>query len=75
MAANVCAASSRILLHPGYHVLVSSHCEPGGGVPEALADDLDGHAGLEQQGGMGVPKVVDPDALESRAADELLERG
>jgi hypothetical protein len=46
------------VLHAGDDVLVGGHGEPGGGVPEPFGDDLDQHASLEEQGGVGVAEVV-----------------
>lgn len=52
-------------LHAWEHVLVGGHREPGGGVAEAFGDDLDGHAGFEEEGGVGVAEVVESYAGES----------
>ena len=52
--------------------MVGGHGESGGGVPEAFGDDLDRCAGLEEQGGVGVAEVVEPDRWQSGACDELL---
>jgi hypothetical protein len=48
----------RVVLHARSHVLVGGHREGGCGVTEPLAHDLEGHAGLEQQCGVGLAKVV-----------------
>lgn len=62
------------VLHAGDDVLVGGHRESGGGVPEAFGDDLDRHAGLEEQGGVGVAEVVEPERWQTGVGDELLER-
>jgi hypothetical protein len=43
-------------------------------VSDALADDLDRNARLQQQGGMRVAKVVEADAGQSGSLDEPPER-
>ena len=48
-------------LHAGEDVLVDGHGEGGAGVAEAFADDLHGDVGLEQDRGVGVAEVVEPD--------------
>lgn len=48
-------------LHAGGDVLVDGHGEGGAAVTEALADDLHVNAGLEQDRGVGVAEVLEPD--------------
>ena len=62
------------VLHAGDDVLVGGHGESGGGVAESFGDDVDGDAGFEEQGGVGVAEVVEPDSWQPGAGDELLER-
>jgi hypothetical protein len=45
-------------LHAGEDVLADAHRERDVRVGEALADDLHGHARLEQERGVGVAEVV-----------------
>lgn len=60
-------------MHAGQDVLVGGHGEGGGGVSEAFGDDLDGDAGFEEQGGVGVAEVVQSDAGKPGGADLALE--
>lgn len=48
-------------LHSGNDVLVGGHCETWGGVTEAFADHFDRHACLEEQRGMRVTEIMEPD--------------
>ena len=60
------------LLHAGQDVLVGRHREPGCRVSEAFAHDLDRDAGFEEQGGVGVAEVVEPDAGSAERATSFL---
>ena len=60
-------------LHPGKDVLVDLHREGHAGVAEAFTDHLDRHAGLEQEGCVGMPHVVEPDPGKVHLRDETLE--
>lgn len=62
------------MLHAGDDVLVGGHRESGGGVAESFGDDFDGDAGFEEQGGVGVAEVVEPDSWQPGVGDEFLER-
>src|SRR5438552_2649856 len=48
--------------------------EPRSRVAESFADDLDRHAGLEQQRGVGVSQVMEAESWETGSAHEFLER-
>lgn len=61
-------------LHAGQDPAVDVEREARGGVAEALADDLDRHAGFQQQGRMGVADVVQADPRQPAAGDDALER-
>src|ERR1700722_13150891 len=54
-------------------MLVRRHGEAGRGMPQSLADHLDGYSGLKKQRGMGVTKVMKTDAWQARLAHEPLE--
>lgn len=54
-------------------MLVGVDGEDGGGVPEALADHLHGHAGGDEQGAVSVAHVVQPDHGYGRAPSDPLE--
>ena len=69
-----CEGAGGFLLYARKDVLVGGHGEGGCCVPEPFADDFDGDAGFEEQRGVRVAEVVEPDAGERGAADELLER-
>jgi len=53
----------------GQDVLVGGHGEAVVGVTEAFGDDLDGDAGGDEQGGVGVAQVVEPDRRHAGAGD------
>jgi hypothetical protein len=63
-----------LVLHAGDDVLVGGHRESWGGVAEPFGDDFDGDACFEEQGGVGVAEVVEPDSGWPGSGDELLER-
>ena len=44
------------------------------GVAEAFADDFDWHAGLDEEGGVGMAKVVQSDPWEVELGEEPIER-
>ena len=46
--------------HAGQDVLVGGHGEAGVGVTEAFGDDLDRDAGADEEGGVGVSQVMEP---------------
>lgn len=50
-----------VVLHAGKDVLVGHHRDRRVGVTEPFGHDLDGHAVSQQQGGVGVAEVVEPD--------------
>jgi hypothetical protein len=54
-------------------VLVGLHREAGVGVAEALADDLDGHPCGDEQRGVGVAQVAEPDAWNEGASGDPVE--
>jgi len=54
-------------------VLVGGHRERGVGVSEPFGDDLDQLAVFDQQGGVGVAEIVEPDLGEFEAGDEPIE--
>src|SRR4051812_21647723 len=60
----------RFGLHARQHMLIRRHREPRRRVSEALADDLDRYAGLEEQRGVGVAEVVKPEARGRRVRDQ-----
>jgi hypothetical protein len=57
----------------GQNVAVDRQRDGRRSVPEALGDDMDGHAGLEQQGRVRMSQVVEPDGRHARRSDEALE--
>ncbi len=62
-----------VSVHRRQHVRVGVQRHGDIGVTEAIGDDLDGDAGLEQQRRVGVPQVMEPDATEVAGGDELAE--
>jgi len=58
-----------IRAHTGEDVLAGGHGEAGVGVAEALGDDLDGDAGGDEQGGVSVAQVVEPDRGHGESGD------
>lgn len=63
-----------VRLHSRKHVLIDGHRERGIGVPQPFAHHLHRHAGLQQQVGVGVAKIVKANLREGRLCDETLER-
>lgn len=59
--------------HAGYHVAVGVEGDADVGVPEHLGDDLRVDALREQQGGAGVPQVVEANVRQPRLLEERLE--
>jgi len=67
-----------VVLHAGQDVLVGHHRERRIGVTEPFGHDLDRHSVPQQQGGVGVSEVVEPDRGHRQAplgAFERLRRG
>ena len=64
----------RVCLHAGDHVGVDLHRERDRRVSKSFAHDFGGNASLEQQGRVGVSKVVEADAGDSCGPDSLPER-
>lgn len=59
-------------LHAWKDVLVHLHRERHAGVAEPFADDLDRNTGLEEESGVGVTQVVQPDPAQAHLGDESL---
>ena len=60
-----CWEGGRPLICGGDGVGVDVHRERGRGVTEPIGHDLDRHAGLEAERGVGVAEVVQPDLRET----------
>lgn len=63
---------SSVCLHPGKDVLVHAHGEGGARVAEAFAHDLHRDAGLQQDRGMSVSEIVEPDRSQFAVAHHSL---
>jgi len=64
---------SRLTLHVGGDVAVAVERHADVGMPEPFLHDLGVHALGEEQGGAGMPEVVEPNCRDLGVGDELLE--
>ena len=63
----------RLTLHAGQDVAVEVERNADFAVAQALAGDFGVNAGCQHVGGMAMPEIVQPDALQAARLDELRE--